>query len=534
MASLIVCPELHAAKTGGDFLARGANAVDAAIAAAFVQGVENPFACGIGGGISLYYWERASNRDHMIKAESTLGSIPFPNGWEERGDANDVGYQSVGVPGFVEGCRVAFERFGSGRFSWAELLAPSIALARGGVELSALAQRQWDYVRAGDTLRSLPPRLHTTEEARRLYYRSDGSPMEQGDTLRQVELADTLERLATSGALDFYRGKIADDIAADFAAHDGLITIDDLHDFDVEIDEPVRGTYRGLTLAAQPFSNGGHLIEALQIADHFDLTSLGHNTPAYIDTVAKIMRAASADFGRVRDADRAQFEPLERDNISPDRAASWAEQIKGGAPISTARPGAPTQGTTHLHCVDEEGNVVSHNHSIGCGGSGVITPGLGFLYNNDANDGGSWGSKRFIGAGSPLMVFDGSDPFMIAGAPGGTRIATSVIQSVLNVIDFDMDMQTAVTAPRLHSEDGQAIYLEHAFKERVAEALRSMGNDVVRNRYHARPQGILWRRDTERLEAGSDPRVGGAVGMYPPYDWASDFGGDFGHGKPPH
>jgi gamma-glutamyltranspeptidase/glutathione hydrolase len=246
------------------------------------------------------------------------------------------------------------------------------------------------------------------------------------------------------------------------------------------------------------------------------------------------MRAAFIDFARVRNLDRLEFQPLEQEHVDARHADLWADAIKSGDSISQAAAIEHTQGTTHLHCVDEEGNVASHNHSIGCGGSGVVTPGLGFLYNNDANDGPTWESKRFIGGGSPLMLFDEDEPFMVIGAPGGSRISTSIIQGVLNVVDFDMDMQTALTAPRLHSEDRRHIYLEHTFKEDVARKLRDMGNNVIRNRYHARPQGILWRNDLASLEAGTDPRVGGAVGIFPPYDWTADFGGDFGPGKPPH
>lgn len=536
VGSLIVCPELHAAKCGQDVLSKGGNAVDAAIAAAFVQGVENPFACGIGGGISLYHRDGTSGHDVMIKAESALGSLPVPENWVDRGDANDVGYQSIGVPGFVEGCWSTFQQFRSGRFTWTELLEPAIGLARKGVELSALAQRQWDYVQGGDTLRN-EPRLQTTPAAMNLFYRDDGSPMEQGETLVQTELADTLERLATEGAGDFYRGQIADTIATDFASNGGLITSKDLRDYAVEIDEPLRGEYRGLTLSAQPFSNGGHLIETFQILEHFDLAALGHNSPEYIDVVSKAMRAARGDYLRVQGYERPEFLPLEMENVGLERAANLAMRIKEGDPLITEAPSGtpkPTRGTTHLHCVDAEGTVVSHNHSIGCGGSGVVTKGLGFLYNNDSNDAGFERPRRFIGGGSPLMFTRQDRPFLVLGAPGGSRIATSIIQSALNVIDFEIDMQTAVTLPRFHSEDRRVVFLEHAFREQVASALRTMGNEVLRNRYHARPQGILWRSDTGALEPGTDPRVGGAIGMFPPYDWGRDFSGIFGSGKPPH
>lgn len=535
--SIIVCPEVHAAKVGEAVFRGGGNAVDAAIAAAFVQGVENPFACGIGGGISLYYWSGQKRSGTYVKAESMLGSAPFPANRLAKADEHDVGYQSIGVPGFIEGCREAYERWGSGRISWRDLLAPAVSLARDGFEVGRGLQRQWDYVVAGDKLRNGQPRLQTTAAAQKIYYHRDGRPIQQGERLVQDDLANTLRRIADAGGRDFYDGAIATTIAADFAANDGLITAADLAAYDAELDEPLRGGYKGLVIEVQPFSNGGYFLEALQILERFDLTALGHNSPAYIDLVSKAMRAAWADYCHVSDLERDEFRPHEDGNISLARTEHWVNLIRDGDSITTPDRSSPAGGTTHLHSVDDDGNIVSHNHSIGAGGSGVVTEGLGFLYNNDANDAGFPGTRsprRFIGGGSPVMFFKNGKPHLVVGAPGGTRIETSVLQSALNVIEFGLDMQTAVTTPRFHSEDTRAIFLEHTIREDVAEELRRMGNDVLRNRYHARPQGLLWRADTASIEAGSDPRVGIAVGIDPPYDWASDFGGRFGQGKPPH
>jgi gamma-glutamyltranspeptidase / glutathione hydrolase len=540
MNGIVVCPETRAAKVGRDILALGGNAVDAAIAAAFVQGVENPFACGIGGGLSMYFWDTKKRRGAFLKAESAFGSLPFPSDRVTKTNEHDIGYHSVGLPGFVEGCRAAVNRWGSGRCSWEEILRPAIAAARDGVELSPLAQRQWEYVRAGDELRGGTPRLHTTAAAKALFYRADGTPIEEGDRLVQTDLAHTLVQMAGAGGQDFYSGEIGEAIAADFREHDGLITADDLREYAPESDEPLEGSYEELTLVAQPFSNGGYLIEVLQILERLRVAELGHNSPAYIDVVSKAMRAGWYDYCNVRERERVDFLPIERENVGPSRADEWASRIRNGDPVMTPDTATPVRGTTHLHCVDLEGNIVSHNHSIGCGGSGVVTEGLGFLYNNDANRAGFDERKnhpsprRFIGAGSPLMVFHRGRPLMVAGAPGGTRIVTSIIQSVLNVVAFAMDMQTAVTVPRFHSEDVRTIFLEHTFREEVAVALRDKGNEVVRNRYHARPQGVLWRDDVGMLEPGSDPRVGGAIGAFPAYDWARDFDGRFGQGKPPH
>jgi gamma-glutamyltranspeptidase / glutathione hydrolase len=547
LGGVIVCPELHAAQTGQAILARGGNAMDAAIAAAFVQGVEDPLYCGIGGGISIYYWDRASGRDYYIKAESRVGSRPPPTSWSTdyrgatpghrvylRSRDNEVGYRAVGVPGFVKGAAVAFERFGSGKISWNEILEPAIRLARVGVELSPIAHRASEFVRGNDEANGNKPKLETTPAAKHLFHRPNGSPLEIGDRLIQTELAATLERLASAGASDFYVGEIAGRIADDFSANSGLITAEDLASYTVEYDPPIRGQYHGIQTVAQGLSNGVYMIEALHILEHFELRSLGHNSSRYVDLLAKVMRACWSDFCRVRGLERDEFAALEREFITPEHAAAWAGRIRGGEPVYLQDglvTEEPVHGTTALNCVDDEGNFVSHNHSIGIGGSGVVTPGLGFLYNSDNQFFSPFpGEPRslrtgrmFGGYGSPLALFRDGRPYIVAGAPCGTRIPTAILQSVLNVYEFGMDMLTAVTAPRVHSEAAHTVLLEHTFRESIAEELRSMGNEVIRNRYHSRPQAVLWRDDTNQLEVGSDPRCGGAVATYPPYDWRPDF-----------
>jgi gamma-glutamyltranspeptidase / glutathione hydrolase len=547
VVNLVVCPEVSAAKAGEDIFAQGGNAVDAAVAAAFVQGVETPLFCGIGGGISLYYRDGKSGQELYVKAESLTGSRPIPESWatEYVGEvpghrvflssrANEIGHQSVAVPGFVLGCWVVFERFGSGRVSWAEALAPAIRLAREGVDLSPISLRAFEYVWARDEVDGGLPKLSATEASRLLYSRPDGSRLQLGDRLVQTELAATLERLGSAGAEDFYRGEIAAEISRDFSEHDGFITAEDLREFTVEEDAPLEGEYHGLRLASQPLSNGHYLIEALQILEHFNLVSLGHNSPEYIDLFAKVMRVCYADFCRLRGLDGDEKRQGENELIELDYAERWADRIKAGEPVYveygkvTTPPG---HGTTALNAVDAEGTIVSINHSIGIGGSGVVTPGLGFLYNNDvqfyspnpSDQRALRPRTRFPGNGSPLAIFDGDRPQLVVGAPCGSRIPTSILQSAVNVIDFGMDALTAVTLPRLHSEGARSILLEYSFREGVADRLRELGNTVERNRYHSRPQLVVWRPDLDSLEAGSDPRVGGAVGESPSYHWAKDF-----------
>jgi gamma-glutamyltranspeptidase / glutathione hydrolase len=541
--NLVVCPEIHAAKAGHDVFADSGNAIDAALCAAFVQGVTNHLLCGIGGTISIYVYQADAHKDVYINGEEAMGSGAVPVGWAAellpgraeasgryrlRSRANDVGYQAVMVPGFVRGCWRAYERFGSGRLSWARILEPAIRLAADGFDVPPYSASFWrDFFHQEERSRvedGTVPRWEISPGSRELMLRENGTPYGQGDRFVQSDLARTLKRLATAGADDFYSGQIGTELAAELTRHGALVTAADLRDYMVDLDEPLRGSYRGMDLAAQPYSNGSKIIEILQILDSFDLGALGHNTPAYIDLVAKAMRGANADFLRVEGSTRDDIRPIEQEIASRERAADWASRIKSGDPVDLGA-GVTARGTTHLTAADSGGNVISLNHSIGYGGSGVVVDGLGFLLNGDVGHynpvPGSHdsvvGGKKFLG-GSSLAVLRDGVPYIVLGAPGGTRIVTSVVQSVLNVVDFGMDMQTAVTAPRFHSQDRLRIFLEPSIDERTADRLSAMGRDVRQSHYQARPQAI--RILPTRLEGGSDPRgqLSRDIGEFPDYD----------------
>jgi gamma-glutamyltranspeptidase/glutathione hydrolase len=537
---MVVCPETRAAQVGQDIFAKGGNAIDAAVAVAFAQGVTNPLLCGIGGTGTLCYYDGQKRHGLVLNFETTIGSRPVPESWAQeyvgqagagwryvlRNQANEIGYQSVMVPGFVRGCWVAYQRLGSHHVSWADLLAPAVSLAKDGFEVDAFTGRFWQRhnpERSGFRLRE---KLHTTPDTRCIYLRPDGSIYRQGDWLVQSELGETLQRLADAGGEDFYTGEIARTISGDFARHHGFITKDDLRDYPVDEDQPLCGRYRDLELSGVPFSDGVHIIEMLHVLEHFDLAELGHNTPKYIDILARAQRACYADYVSVIGLTREEIEPLERELVGPERAAYWAGRIKQGDRINVR--GGTVDGTTTLVCMDTDHNVVAFTHSIGSGGSGVITPGLGFLYNNDLQffnplpgfPDSIVPGKKFYGA-SPLILSRDGKPFMALGSPSNRSI-TAIVQCVANVVDHGMDMRTAVSVPRFHSDDRQLIFLEPAFRESVAEALVAKGNEVQRSTYMGWLQAILLRPDTGSLEAGSDPRGGPGVGLFPYPDPASD------------
>lgn len=532
MSNMVVCPETPAARAGQDIFAAGGNAIDAAVATAFAQAVTNPLLCGLGGTGHLYYYDARTRQRVLLDFEGAVGSAPVPQSWLDefvgraetigryiiRSEANQVGHQSVMVPGLVRGLWIAFQRFGSGKVSWADTLQPALRLARNGFDVYPYIAAFWHNTEDKPGYPGRDRKFQATPDVPRIYMRPDGSPFEEGDRLVQSDLANTLDRLARAGGDDFYQGEIGDAIAADFERHDGLLTREDIRNFPVLEQTMPSGRYRGYEVTSGP-----DFIEMLQILDQFNLKELGHNTPQYIDVFARAQRATFADYVQLKGMEIADAVPVQQKLMSAERATYWAEHIKRGDRI-VVQGGAVDPGTTHLTCVDAERNVVGINHSIGSlAGSGVITPGLGFIYNNflghfnplpDRSDSIA-PHKRLVGVIATL-VFRNGEPYIAIGSPGGSRLVSSVVQCIVNAIDHAMDMRTAVTVPRFHSEEKQLIFMEPHFPESTVQALRDMGNEIRRSSYMARVQAILIRPDTGEPEAGADPRGGAGIGRWPP------------------
>ncbi len=532
--SMVVCPEPPAAKAGQDIFAAGGNAIDAAVAVAFAQAVTNPLLCGLDGTGHLYYYEARTRRHVLLDFEGAIGSRPVPDSWRAgfggrtetigryvvAGDPNQIGHQAVIVPGFVRGMWEAFRRFGSGRLSWRDILRPAQRLAEEGFEVFPYIAGFWRSTEERPAYPSLERKLRASPEAQRIFFRRDGRRYEEGDRFVQADLARTIARLAAAGGDDFYDGEIGRAIADDFEAHEGLLTRDDIRTFPVLEQQMARGAYRG-----HEVTSGANIIEMLQILEHFELRRLGHNSPEYVDLSARAQRAAFADYARLKGLELKAAVAVEDELTSPQRARYWAERIRRGDRIAV-EGGTVLSGTTHLTCVDSGRNAVGINHSIGSiGGSGTVTPGLGFIYNNflghfnplPGRSDSIEPHKRLAGVIATIVFRDGA-PYIAVGSPGGSRLYSSIQQAIVNVVDFQMDMRTAVTAPRFHSEERQLIFMEPQFPERTAAALREMGNEVQRSAYMARVQAILVRSDTRLLEAGPDPRGGAGVGSWPPQE----------------
>ena len=520
---MIVAPQPLAAEAGLEVLKRGGNAVDAAVTCAFIQGVIDPQMCGIGGcGVMLVRSPRGG--EALIEFYSTAGSRVREDQWEKiylreaadrygyvlEGWVNDAGYQSVGVPGTVAGLHEALTRFGT--ISWADAIAPAIPLARDGFPVTGYMSGYWTTDYGPDVMRN-HLRIQATPAAKALYTK-DGTLYEVGEHFVQTEYANTLERLAAEGPELFYKGEIADSIAADFEANGGYITKDDLAAYRVNVTEPLRGSYRGLRVsAAGPPAGGLTLLQMLNFLEGFDLGQAGWPSSSAAAALVEAMAWAVAD-RELYIAD-PKFVGVPTGNLADKHYAAMARQT------ATAGRVHDRADTTHVCVVDDDGNAVSLTHTLGSA-SGVVTPGLGFGYNNYMNcfdprpghPNSLAPGKTRVTMMTPTMVFDGDRLKVVVGAPGGTKIVTGILHTLVNVLDHGMSPVEAVSAPRVDFQ-GEAVQAEARIPIEVIRGLEQRGYKVNRrtlnyDSYFSRPQVIVVGADG-KLRGASDPRKDGGT-----------------------
>jgi gamma-glutamyltranspeptidase/glutathione hydrolase len=532
---MVVTQEAAASRVGLDILKRGGNAVDAAVAVGFALAVTLPRAGNLGGGGFMLIHRADLGRTVAIDyreaapAATTKDVFLDPNGKADPFKSRYSGL-AIGVPGTVAGLELAWRKYGSGKFSFADLIAPAIALARQGLVVD------------GEVADSLPLAAATLRQhpsSARIYLRPDGSASEAGDRIALDDLAATLETIAASGAAGFYKGPVAQKIVEAVNAAGGRMTARDLANYRAVEREPVRGTYRGYTIVSMPppSSGGAHIIEILNILEGFPVSEQGLNSAASLHEMAEAEKLAFADraaylgdpdFVKVPLAgliSKAYAERL-RALIAPDRAR----------PAADIRPGElqayESDQTTHFSIVDADGDAVANTYTLNLPyGSGLVAEGTGILLNNELDDfaakpgaanvyglmGGDANApgpmKRPLSSMSPTLMFKDGKLVMATGSPGGSRIISVVLQIILNVIDHGLNVAEAENAPRAHDQLWpDELRIERGVSPDTIRLLQAMGHKVVLSEAMGSANTILRAPDGE-LEGASDLRQRGTLAV---------------------
>jgi gamma-glutamyltranspeptidase / glutathione hydrolase len=532
---MVVTQEAAASRVGLDILKRGGNAVDAAVAVGFALAVTLPRAGNIGGGGFMLIHRADLNRTIAIDyRESAPAATDKDVFLDANGEADPFKSRysglSIGVPGTVAGLELAWRKYGSGKFSFAELIAPAIALARQGLIVD-------DDVADSLPLAAKALRLHPSSA--RIFLRPDGSVKQAGDHIALDDLARTLETIAAQGSAGFYGGPVAEKIVEAVNAAGGRMTTQDLAHYRAVEREPVRGTYRGYTIVSMPppSSGGVHIIEILNILEGFPLAAQGLNSAASLHELAEAEKLAYADRAAyLGDPDFVKI-PLAgltsktyaahlRALIAPDRAR----------PAADIRPGEPqryeSDQTTHFSIVDAEGNAVANTYTLNLPyGSGLVADGTGVLLNDelddfaakpgaanvygllggDANAPGSM--RRPLSSMSPTFVLKNGRLVMATGSPGGSTIISTVLQIILNVIDHGLNVAEAENAPRAHDQLWpDELRIERGMSPDTVRLLEAMGHKVVLRNAMGSANTILRAPDGE-LEGASDLRQRGTLAV---------------------
>ena len=529
--AMIVAAQPEATEAGAEILKAGGNAVDAAMACAFVQGVVDPLMCGIAGFGSCGIAMPPAGFHGYIDFHAPAPLATRPDMWADRieseardgygfilrGRVNDIGYQAICAPASLRAYRDAHREHG--RLPWEQILEPAIGWAEGGWTVRPHVGSWW--AEDGQMGRAANhERLAFTPASRALYCRPDGTPKRVGDRVVNRDLGQTLRLIAKHGDEVFYEGEIAHAIVEDMRKHDGLIAAEDLRGWRTTRNAPLWGSYRRYRVSSnRPPGGGVMLLEMLNILEHFPLASFDHNSAEYVRLVAEAMKRATIDKDRHVGDPRFVEVPVDRLAGKP-YAAEMAEEIRAGkkADVPRFNGGAPVKDTTHVSVVDAEGNCVTMTHSLGMP-SGVVTRGLGFMYNGcmgvfDPRPGraGSLapGKARFSSV-VPSIVWEADRPHLVIGAPGATQIAMGVLQVLLNALDFDMTMVEAVSAPRF-SATSNAIDVSNRIPRGVERELGTMGYEVVRSptTYGFAAVHAI-RIHGDGLDGGADPGHDGIV-----------------------
>ena len=522
-----------ASHVGADVIKDGGNAVDAVVATAFALAVTHPTAGNIGGGGFMVY--RPANGDAMTyDFREKAPAKATPTMWMKDGkysaEIHHSSYWAVGVPGTVAGLHLAWKE--QGKLPWKRLVDPAVALARDGFVVSDNLSRS--LKNAQRTMQKYPASVAA--------FTKNGTPYEAGETLKQPDLAKTLERISAQGPAGFYEGETAMLLEKEMQAHDGLITRADLKNYTAVRRAPITGTYRGYEVISMgpPSSGGVGIVEMLNVLEGYDLKKMGFASAAEIHTTVESMKRAYADRAKfLGDPDFNREMPIARltskdyaaelrKTINPDRASK-------SSPTTFEWPHESDE-TTHLSVVDASRNAVSMTYTLEQGyGVKIVVPGAGFLLNNqmgDFNDApemttatGSIGTKpnlaepgkRMLSSMAPTILTKDGKLFMVTGSPGGRTIINTVLETIIDAVDFGMNAQEAVDAVRLHHQWLPDVinYERFGLSPDTIKELERRGHTLREGGGQGVAQVIMFNAKDDMLEGGSDRRAadGAAIGV---------------------
>ncbi|MCJ7580629.1 MAG: gamma-glutamyltransferase, partial [Candidatus Aminicenantes bacterium] len=478
---MVVSVDRFASEVGLDILKKGGNAVDAAVAVGLALAVTYPFAGNIGGGgFMIIRFPETGESVAVDFREMAPGQATQDMFLDEEGEieqsTSTFGHLAVGIPGTVKGFDLALKTYG--RLSWKEVIEPAIRLADEGFALTESRASSFNGLKRSFNSTERTEARVTNAEFIKMFSKQDGTDYKEGDLFVQKDLAKSLKCIAEEGPDAFYKGTIADLIAGDMEKHGGLITKEDLANYQAHIRKPLHGTYRGYEIVSMPSpsSGGTVLIEMLNILEGFELGTMKRYAPQTVHLIAEAMKLAFLDRARyLGDGDFVKL-PVEK-LISKDYAESVRKKIRLDKAVPSAELGEDIltlekgSDTTHYSVIDSDGLAVATTYTLNSGfGSKVIAEGTGILLNDEmddfnsksgyTNDRGTIGTdanliepyKRMLSSMTPTIVVKDGKTFIITGSPGGRTIINTVLNVIINVIDFDMNIQDAVAAARMDHE----------------------------------------------------------------------------------
>ena len=533
---MVVSQRKVASEVGAEILRQGGNAIDAAVATALTLAVVLPRAGNLGGGGFMLIYSNelqktiAIDYREMAPAKASRDMFLDNKGNYDRKKAQ-FSLLSAGVPGTVAGLYYALEKYGT--LSWDEVLDPAINLAENGFKVPH---------DLSSVLTNYKNRLTANQATAKAYYKKNKVPYKAGEVMKLPDLAWSLKKLKQYGPSAFYQGDIAKKIVAEMELNGGLITLKDLGNYKVKERVPIKGTYKGYEIVSMPPSSSGgvHLIQMLNMLEPFSLNEMGFGSAETIHLLSEVMKRAYSDRSKyLGDTDFVEV-PLKGltsktyakkllKEISLSKVTS-SKNISYGNPLPYESPD-----TTHFSVMDDRGNVVSNTYTLNFSyGSGIVIPGTGILMNNEMDDFSSkkgvpnayglvgfeaneiQGRKRPLSSMTPTIVLKDGKPYLVLGSPGGSRIITTVLQVVLNVLEHKMNIKKAVISPRIHHQWlPDVLLVEEGFSSDTLSLLKAKGHTIRPSRTMGSVQAIVSSGDY--FYGAADPRrpSSGAVAVNP-------------------